>query len=161
MTRLSVNLFRSLGLVCAVACAALPSAAQAVSCSVSTRAANFGVYNPLQATPLSTTAAIDVACTCTVLDCVAFGYRIEVSGGQSGSTAAREMAAQNGRLRYNLYSDPAFTTVWGTGSAGYGALYLIALFGSKQVLTAYARIPAGQTVPAGSYTDSPVVTIVY
>ena len=146
----------------AIAGGLMPSAAMAVACSVSTLSANFGVYNPLLSAPLSTTGTVDVACTCTaVVDCVAFSYRIELSAGQSGNTAAREMRVGTGRLRYNLYSDAGFSSVWGTGSAGTSMVYLVTLFGSKQTATVYARIPAGQVVPAGSYTDSPTVTIFY
>ncbi|WP_162301991.1 Csu type fimbrial protein [Croceibacterium ferulae] len=146
----------------AVAVSVLPSTAGAVACNVSTLPAQFGVYNPLDAAPTSTTGAINVACTCTgVLDCVAFAYRIEVSAGQSGNTAVREMRSGTGRLQYNLFSDPGFSSIWGTGSAGYSVLYLLTLFGSRQTATVYARIPARQVVSAGSYSDSTVVTISY
>lgn len=140
----------------------MPSTALAVSCNVSTRPAAFGIYNPLQSTPLTTTGEINVACACTgILDCVAFGYRIEVSPGQSGNTAAREMRAGTGRLQYNLYSDAALRSVWGSGSASVSMLYLLTLFGSKQTLTVYARIPPGQVVPAGAYSDNAAVTILF
>lgn len=163
MTQLFVTrLRRSITAAIAIAVASLPSTAGAVACNVSTLPAQFGVYNPLDAAPLATTGAINVACTCTgLLDCVVFAYRIEVSAGQSGSTAAREMRSGTGRLQYNLFSDPGFTSVWGTGNAGYSVLYLLTLFGSKQTATVYARIPARQVVPAGSYSDSPMVTISY
>lgn len=153
---------RSITAAMAMTLSSLPMPAGAVACNVSTLPAQFGVYNPLDAAPLSTTGAINVVCTCTgLLDCVAFAYRIEVSAGHSGNTAAREMRSGTDRLRYNLFSDPGFTSVWGTGSAGYSVLYLLTLFGSKQTATVYARLPAKQVVPAGSYSDSPVVTISY
>ena len=134
----------------------------AVSCSVSTLSTDFGLYNPLSAAPLSTTGSINIACTCTnILDCVAFGYRIDVSAGQSGNTAAREMRAGTGRLLYNLYSDPGYNSVWGTGNAGSSMLYLVTLFGTRQTATVYARVPARQDVPAGNYSDTPIITIVY
>jgi len=156
------RLKRSIITAIAIAAASLPSTAGAVACNVSTLPAQFGVYNPLDAAPLSTTGAVDIACTCTgLLDCVAFAYRIEVSAGQSGSTAAREMRSGTGRLQYNLYSDPGFKSILGTGSAGFSMLYLLTLFGSRQTATVYARIPARQVVPAGSYSDSPAVTIFY
>lgn len=148
-------------MVVAATCVLTPSAACAVTCTVSTLPAKFGVYNPLQATPTSTTGEIDVACTCSVVDCVAFYYRVELSAGSSGNAAARQMRSGSASLRYNLYSDPSYTSVWGTGSAGYSPLYLLALFGSKQVLTVYGRMPAGQMVTPASYSDAPVVTIFY
>lgn len=141
-----------------------PTTAGAVSCTVSTVPVRFGVYNPLQTAPLSTTGTINVACTCTVLDCVAFGYRIDVSAGQSGNVAQRELRDGTKRLQYNLYSDSAFTSLWGTGTGatgGVGVLYLVALFGSRQPVTVYARLPARQTAQPGAYSDTPVVTVIY
>lgn len=163
MARSSVTRFkRPIVAAVALTCGLMPSAAMALACSVSTLPANFGIYNPLLTTPLSTTGTINVACTCTIaVDCLAFSYRIEMSAGQSGNTAAREMRAGTGRLRYNLYSNVGFSSVWGTGNAGLSMLYLITLFGSRQTATVYARMPAGQVVPAGSYTDSPTVTVFY
>lgn len=163
MSRLFVGRFRrAAAAIMAITCAAVHSAAMAVSCTVSTLPANFGVYNSLLSAPAVTTGNIDVACTCTIgVDCVIFGYRIEVSAGQSGNTAAREMRSDSAGLRYNLYSDAAYSSIVGTGSASYSVLYLVALFGSRQTSVVYARAPAGQVVPVGSYSDAPTVTIVY
>lgn len=144
-----------------IALAVTPTTAMAVGCSVSTLPASFGIYNPLQSAPALTTGTIEVACTCSVVDCVAFGYRIELSAGQSGNTAMREMRSGTGRLQYNLYTDASYTTIWGNNGVGLSMLYLVALFGSKQTVTVYARSPAGQNVPAGSYSDAPVATIFY
>lgn len=141
-----------------------PTTAGAVSCTVSTVPARFGVYNPLQTAPLSTTGTINVACTCTVLDCVAFGYRIDVSAGQSGNVSQRELRSGTKTLQYNLFSDPGFNSIWGTGigaTGGVGVLYLLSLFGSRQPVTVYARLPARQTAQPGAYSDTPVVTIIY
>lgn len=138
-----------------------PSMAQAVSCTVATLPANFGIYDPFQATPASTTGEIDVSCTCSVVDCIAFSFRVEIAAGASGSTAARQMRSGAASLQYNLYLDPGYRSIWGIGSEGYSVLYLIALFGSKQVTTVYARMPAGQMAAPGVYSDAPVVTVSY
>ncbi len=138
--------------------------AGAVSCTVSTVPVRFGVYNPLEAAPLSTTGTINVACTCTVVDCVAFGYRIDVSAGQSGNVAQRELRSGTNRLQYNLYGDPGFSSIWGTGigaTGGVGVLYLLPLFGSRQSVTVFGRLPPRQTARPGAYSDTPVVTIIY
>jgi len=61
-------------------------------------------------------------------------------------------------LEYNLYTDAGRTTVWGDGTAssvtaaGTGS-------GAQQSLTVYGRIPASQSVPAGSYSDTVTATI--
>ena len=162
MIQLSVvSVRRALSAAALLAGCSIPGAASAVTCSVSTQSANFGVYNPLLAAPASTTGIIDVACTCSVLDCIAFGYRLDIGAGQSGNTADRRMRAADKQLRYNLYADASYSTIWGSGSGGMSVIYLIALFGSKQTSVVYARAPASQIVPPGAYSDMPVVTITY
>lgn len=141
---------------------AMPATAMAVSCSVQTLPATFGVYSPQSAIPATATGSIDVACTCQALvDCAAFLYRIDIAAGQSGLTAARQMKAGTAALAYNLYQDAGYGTVWGSGSGGRSSLYLLALFGSYQRNIVYARAPAGQTVRPGNYVDTPIVTITY
>jgi spore coat protein U-like protein len=157
----AVNVKRALQAVVLAAGCSIPSLASAVTCSVSTQSANFGIYNPLLSAPASTTGSVDVACTCSVVDCVAFGYRLEVSAGRSGNVADRTMRAGGSNLHYNLYTDANYSSVWGSGSAGMSVLYLVALFGSKQTTIVYARAPASQNIVAGSYSDTPMVTITY
>lgn len=144
-----------------VACLVGLSAASAVSCGVATAPANFGVYNPLSAAAATTTGTVEIACTCTLVDCVAFAYRVEMTAGQSGNVASREMRGPSGRLLYNLYQDSNYTSVWGSASSSYSVIYLLALFGSSQKTTVFARMPAGQKVRSGAYSDNIMVTITY
>ncbi|MEH3105812.1 MAG: spore coat U domain-containing protein [Sphingomonas fennica] len=137
------------------------SAASAVSCGVTTAPANFGVYNPLSAAAATTTGTVEVACTCTVVDCVAFAYRVEMTAGQSGNAASREMRGPSGKLLYNLYQDSNHSAVWGSAASSYSVIYLLALFGSSQKTTVFARAPAGQKIRAGTYSDNVMVTITY
>lgn len=82
-------------------------------------------------------------------------YRVLISAGGSGSVANRSMTGPSAKtLRYNLYTDAAYTTVWNdsTGVSRTGN-------GQDQWLPVYGRVPA-QTVPlAGVYTDTLTVTI--
>ena len=57
-----------------------------------------------------------------------------------------------------MYKDSARTAVW--GDAG-GALYSAGAAPSKapRAFTVYGRVPAGQDVPAGSYSDTIVATV--
>lgn len=64
-------------------------------------------------------------------------------------------------LRYGLYRDVLRLLPWDSGPNALGGLYLLNQFGAWQRTYVYGRIPAGQSVPAGSYADSPGVTITY
>ncbi len=62
-------------------------------------------------------------------------------------------------MKYALYSDSGRTTVWGNtvGTNTVSGTYAIA----QLPLTVYGSIPAGQSIPAGNYTDTVTVTITY
>ncbi len=70
-----------------------------------------------------------------------------------------DAAERSDALNYNLYLDAARTSIWGDGTGGT-ALFTVAIPSGKAVnVTIFGRIPAGQDVAAGSYSDSIVVTI--
>jgi spore coat protein U-like protein len=56
-------------------------------------------------------------------------------------------------LRYRLYADPSRQVPWGNGTAAPART----ASGPDADLTVYGRIPAGQNVGAGTYSD--VVTV--
>src|SRR5439155_3512528 len=81
------------------------------------------------------------------------------TGGGDASGQPRYLTSGGNQLQYNLYSDAAFTTVWGsrlwTGSAPPTDITLIVLGSGSASRTMYARIPAGQqAVAPGVYTSS-------
>src|ERR1700761_3672924 len=49
-----------------------------LSCQAQTAAVAFGAYNPSATTNNDTTGLVQMKCTCTGLDCVAFGYTIGI-----------------------------------------------------------------------------------
>lgn len=88
-------------------------------------------------------------------------WNVSLNDGQnvSGSTRRMRLGATGNYVTYELYRDPARTQRWGvtTGSdtvPGTGT-------GSAQNLTVYGRVPASQTVPAGSYSDVVTITVTY
>lgn len=72
----------------------------------------------------------------------------------------RFMQKQNQRLYYNLYLDPARQMVWGDGVSGtarYSSASIRA--GVTYRVPIYGRIPPQQSVPAGQYRDSLIITL--
>ena len=122
-------------------------------CSVSAGTLGFGSYS---GSIVNATATVTVNCTNTA------PYQVSLSGGSSQSGSARRMAGPlSSYLSYQLFRDSGRTLTWGDGSAQLGARQGGTGNGSAQSLTVYGRIPAGQTVAAGSYSDSVVVTVEY
>jgi len=126
------------------------AAAQAAVCTVSTTGVAFGAYDSFHGSGKLSTGTIGVSC-----DVIAT-YAIGMSAGVAG-TFNRAMAFGANRLGYNLFTDATRTVIWGDSSAGTAKVGSSGTTGS--VHNVYGRIPARQVVPAGSYTDSIIVTV--
>jgi spore coat protein U-like protein len=138
-----------------------------VTCNVRWNLIAFGDYNPLSYVPLdNSSGSVEVVCRTSVPASV--GYSIYLSPGFSGSINPRKMVgAQNIALEYNLYTDIARQTIWGDGATGgkisSGFLLPTANIDfSGGVFPIYSRIfPRQMGKPAGTYTDSILVTVSY
>ncbi|WP_233282042.1 Csu type fimbrial protein [Pseudomonas mangiferae] len=78
-------------------------------------------------------------------------------------TAGRYLANGSERLRYQLYQDAAYNTVWGDATNGGTALSVtFPSSGVAQTYPVYARLFAVTPMPsAGLYSDTVTVTITY
>jgi spore coat protein U-like protein len=134
------------------------------SCEVSATDLVFGVYDPLQAAPHDGAGIVTVRCTVTLLAVLA-SWEVLLSTGNSGTYAARALTSGGNTLFYNLYTTAARTTVWGNGAGGSGKVgassTLLPTGTSTYNYNLYGRIPVAQDRPAGTYTDSIVVTLNY
>jgi len=129
------------------------------ACSVSATGVNFGAYDVFVTAPLDSTGTVTV--TCDQAPPVDVTIAIGPSG-TSGGFVPRQMrsASSPDRLNYNLFVNAGRSTVWGNGSAGTSTVFLNNVRRNRPVVTTiYGRIPAGQDVSVGSYSDSLTVTI--
>lgn len=94
------------------------------------------------------TGALSIACTRGTTYSVALGPGNHSAGG-------RQMASGAARLRYDLFSDPGRSTPWDPATPVSGAAPSTA----RVALPVYGRIPAGQSVPPGAYSDTVQSTI--
>lgn len=95
-----------------------------------------------------------------------------LSTGLAARYTQRQMANGAHRLNYNLYSGVSRRVVWGDGTGGTVAVPAYAA-GSISIngnqtrafdnpgLTIYGRIPAGQEVAQGSYSDTITLTLTF
>lgn len=133
----------------------------ACTCTATTTGVSFGAYNMLAGSPTDSTGRIDVRCT--LLLPLAGSYEVAISAGSSGDPSARTLRQGANQLRYNLYTQASRSQVWGDGANGTVKVTqtFAALLAVNQSLTVYGRIPAGQNVAPGGYTDTLTVTIYY
>jgi spore coat protein U-like protein len=140
------------------------------TCTVGMTNVNFGSsVDVLPGTVVDTTATLTVSCTGgsppgrTTRACVSIGV------GSSGDATSRIMTGPGGAtLRYDLYSDAAHTTLWGSWQTGYDSagVTVDVASNSNSTVTVYARLSASQsTAVAGAYSSTfsanPFVTYNY
>lgn len=135
-------------------------ASPAGACTVSATGVAFGTYDSLAALPDDGVGSIELSCHPSV-----HGPEIMLGPGSSGGFAPRTMTSGAGQLAYNLYSSAARNLVWGDGGGGTMTVTLsggVSRAGERRFVgTIYGRIPAGQTVPAGSYGDTIMITVIF
>ena len=147
--------------------APIPEARAAVifTCTVSATGIAFGNYNPLSSTGDSAVGSWTVTCNATGSGSATVAGTLTLSTGFSGSYAARKMKSGTNALQYNIYLTPSYAQIIGDGSAGTFAPSDSGTVTAGQVYQVtgnmYGFMPPSQDVPAGSYTDSIVVTVTY
>lgn len=125
------------------------------NCTIAATPVIFGVYDVFAPGALNSTGNVTYRCSLLTV-----AISIELSAGSSGAFATRTMRSGTQTLAYNLYRNAAATAIWGNGSPGTQR-YEAALppLNTDVVLTVYGRVPPRQSVSAGTYSDTIVVTI--
>jgi len=122
----------------------------APTCSISTTSVNFGSYNVFAGSATDSTGTVTINCNGSAHNIV-----VTLSKGASSTYNPRTMLKGGETLNYNLYRDGARTSIWGDGSGGTST-YTDANppNNTDMNLTVYGRVPAGQDVSAGTYSDT-------
>jgi spore coat protein U-like protein len=140
-----------------------PQAAWSQVCTASANAPVFGAY---QATGSGSGANGSVSVSCVVLGTLSQNvfYTVKLDLGSQAQGTQRRMQSGSNHLRYNLYCDGSFNSIWADGgsstctkSGGQASLLGTLL----TVFPVYGNIPGGQFVASGSYTDSISVQVLY
>jgi spore coat protein U-like protein len=121
------------------------------SCTVAGATLDFGTYSSGQAGDLTGFARINYN------NCPTGQLRFELNGGANGTTTARKLSdGKGGLLNYGVFRDSARTQNFGQGSDA--KLVTLSAPGSGQI-SIYGKIPGGQVVAGGTYTDTVVITL--
>jgi spore coat protein U-like protein len=125
------------------------------ACTITTTPVGFGLYDPFAAGHNDSTGTLTYRCGPPDKN-----VTIMLGTGAAGTFNQRKLFKGTEPLSYNLYRDAARSMAWGDGTGGT-SFYSVADPPNNQnvALTIYARIPAGQDISAGSYTDSVSVVI--
>jgi spore coat protein U-like protein len=143
----------------------LVTASVAKSCAISgTTNVAFSAYDPADANfsvPLDAGGGVTVRCTKNVGYDVKLDQGANAATGSSCSAPSRRMASGAERLSYALFQNAGRTTVWGCDVSNDLANTETVGPSSPDTLTVYGRIPAGQDVADGSYSDTVTVTVTF
>ncbi len=147
--------FAKLGAIVALSLAA-PLAAAA--CFVTVGSMSFGAYDVFDPQPRDSMLVLTLSCQ----EARARDLRVSIGpSANSGGIAVRHLRANGGadRLVYNLFSDASRSQVWGDGTAAPPVNVTGVDRNTPQQLIVYGRMPAGQDVSIGNYTDAITITI--
>jgi spore coat protein U-like protein len=112
---------------------------------------DFGTLDLSSPTPQSGFGSIGVSCTNGSPVYITLGQGLYPAAGSTDTAPIRQMSAGGSdRIDYNIYRDAAFTIPWGNTPAS-GAV--LTGTGGADSAALYARVPAGQQVLSGTYTD--------
>lgn len=117
-----------------------------LNCRITASAMEFGTYTSGRASNLDANGSV------TFAGCNGANLSLALDGGSSNDIGNRTMRSSGGQtLRYQLYRNAARSSVAGRGTQQITATAAANGSGS---LVIYGRIFAGQTVPAGAYSDT-------
>ena len=117
---------------------------------------NFGIYVPSSASTANTTVTVG----CTIPIDLLTDFHVSLSAGSSLNPGARLMKKGSDQIDYNIYADGGYMTVWGDGTGGsLDRTYNSLLSLGSVSFTGFGRLPQGQYVAPGAYTDHITVTV--
>lgn len=145
------------GLALALACAAPASA----TCAFQSITSMQFTYGGLGAGAATAAATMSVSCDASSASNVSIALDAGLHAGASPNPSRHLLNAANDQtLDYNVFTDGAYTTIWGDGTNGTAVQSHAQAPGSFS-LTLYGLIPSGQHVPAGTYADVLTATMIF
>jgi spore coat protein U-like protein len=115
----------------------------------------FGTYSVFGTVNLASTSQFTVRCNPNT------SGRLTLSTGGSGTFTPRQMASGGNTGDYNLYLDPAGTTIWGDNSGGSISYDVFNGTPGDKLFTdfIYGIVPFGQDLAPGNYADTVFATL--
>lgn len=138
-------------------------ASSAQTCTTSATAPLFGNY---RSSGSGTAANGSVSVSCVVVGIVSrsVSYTVKLDLNSQAQGTQRRMLFGSNYLRYNVYCDSSFNSIWADGAASTctntgGQANLLGTL--LTVFPVYGNIPGGQFVPSGTYNDNIAIQVLY
>jgi spore coat protein U-like protein len=125
------------------------------NCVIATSNLAFGQYDPLVQ---NATQELDAAAQVTMVCTRSSRAAVSIDSGRNPIGSTRTLASSSQHVSYQLFRDSGRTQEWGSGVTD--GLQLVSEGVHKpQQLTVFGRIPPGQEVASGMYTDVVTATV--
>jgi len=131
------------------------SAEVASNCIIAVNNLAFGKYDPLAQ---NATQQLDAAAEVTMLCTRSSRAAVKIDSGRNAIGSSRTLAGGSQHVSYQLFRDAGRTQEWGGGGTD-GLQFVSEGIHKPQQLTVYGRIPPGQEVASGVYTDVVTATV--
>ncbi len=118
--------------------------------------ADFGTYFSLGGDK-DVQGNVQLNCNATLPDIIV-SYTLKIGPGLSGTALTRRMYNGSSSLRYNLFTDPTRTQIFGDGSSGTSFVNNTCALLCTPV-PVYGRLYGSQGGTAGAYSDAVTVTV--
>jgi spore coat protein U-like protein len=147
---------------CIAACllAASGLASAAYNCTVSSGGIG-AAYSPSAATTTIVQTSFTITCTRALSDASTMSYSVGADNGAHAQGTHNRAALGASLLAYDLFKDSACATQWRGPQTINGTLNFSGSTSASVTVSYWACITAGQSVPAGTYTDSVTMTLTY
>ena len=134
----------------------LTVSAEVVSnCVIATSNLAFGQYDPLAQ---NASQQLDGSAEVTMLCTRSTSAALSLDSGRNSVGASRTLSGTGQHVSYQLFRDAGRTQEWGGGLAA-GMQFVSEGIHKAQQVTLYGRIPPGQEVVSGMYTDVVTATV--
>lgn len=134
------------------------SASVPSSCTISTLGLTFDSYSYASGFPADGAGTVLTNCTRNTNAVITLDQGNNFATNSSNEAPLRRLKNTDttNYLNYTLYQNSAMTTIWGN-STNTG----VTSSNESTSTGVYGRIPAGQNVPAGSYSDTVTATVTF
>lgn len=119
---------------------------------------NFGTYDIFSPAPTDANSTFTLRCNkgpapSTITLSLDRGLNFQ-------APSSRRMASGGSFLNYNAFKDGAYSDIWGDNTFGFTPITVVKSTTGLEtfVVTMYGRVPAGQMLPPGTYTDTLTLT---
>lgn len=130
------------------------------ACNVAATNINFGTYDVFSNSPSDSTGTVSVDCDEDPSPIVTIRIGPSFNSGGFNPRQMRHTTMPD-RLNYNIFTDSSMSVIWGDGTQGTATVTDRVFRNSLWVRTMYGRIPAGQDVSVGTYSETVSVTITW